>query len=77
LRIFDDLSISLGAFLVSSILLKTFGPPASTFIYYLIMTILVFMTFQKERVRIIYPIAFLIIFLSGHILGTMFLASFN
>lgn len=76
-RNFTYLSFSLGVFPIGLLLSKVLGEIVSIYIYYFIMSSLLFMTFRKKKVVIVWPILFTIIFLLGHIFGILFLGSFS
>ncbi|HEX9608657.1 MAG TPA: hypothetical protein VGA06_00390 [Candidatus Paceibacterota bacterium] len=73
-----DLSIILGVLPLFTFLGKSFHNATPLYlIYYLVMISLLYFTFHKKRVEILFPLVFLIIFLSGHVTGTLFLAFFD
>jgi hypothetical protein len=73
---FVNLSIALGMFAVSVPLIfleLSIHGTAQVLLYYLIMLSLLYMTFRKTRVAILYPTIFVVLFVLGSFFGIGYL----
>lgn len=74
-RIFVDLSVTLGTLSTGLFTYPLMGEFFSILIYLFLVLILVFKTFEKEEVKIVYPILLTILYMIGHVMGILQLSS--
>jgi hypothetical protein len=66
---FINLSISLGALPLAILLTNVVHELLQILLYYIIMTVLAYMALRNERVKLLYSILFVILFVLGNVLG--------